>query len=457
MPAQGWLSNCVRWLPFIIAPAYLAVVLSFQPAHHVGLPPESVWMGRLVYDEGDVAAMALRGINAHLGRTAGNVATPVYVPLQEYRVRMDDTERPYQDTYFLEYPHASLLIFRLGYIWQADLEPPPASVCDGAYLNVSDHQPENPRDRRLWRQFRLATQTYLFIFLACQLALMLVLTKGYEPGDPPGPIWICVLPAAMYFTLHRFDIVPALLTALSLMALGRKWFLAAALCLAAATAVKVYPVLLAPLVVGYLWDRRAVALRWAAAYAATLALFFLPVVLLSGWACFWGPYQVQLNRDPMGPTLYGVVFPASWSGHETGPKLFRLGVVLSTTALLLCGRIDSMNTLLRRGAIVLIVFVSVPVFYSPQWVLWLLPLLVPLAQRQRWLLLPMVALDLITYLSFPIAWESSLPQYFDWLPLQSAVLARFALLGVVLLMLAWSERPSWLFGRAPARPQALAT
>jgi hypothetical protein len=452
---KDWLARILRWLPFAIAPAYLAVVLWFQPGEHVGLPREPAWLGRLLYDDGDMAAMALRGINAHLGRTPGQVATPAYVPPDEYRASLDNRERAYLPTYYLEYPHACLLLFQLGYVWQKDLEPPPASVCDGAYHNVSDHEPSSDYDGRLWRQFRLATQTYLFIFLACQLALMFVLRHGYEPGDGPGPIWLCVLPAALYFTLHRFDIVPALLTALSLLALGRQRVVSAAVFLAAATAIKVYPVLLAPLVVNYLWQRRE-AVRWAAAYTATLTLFFVPVILFSGWEAFWGPYQVQLNRDPMGPTLYGAVLPFSWSGNEPGPKLFRLCTVLLTVALLTWSRIDSLESLLRRGAIAVIVFISVPVFYSPQWILWLLPLLVPLAHRQRWLLLSLVAFDLMTYLSFPIAWNESLPAYFGWLPLSATIVARFVILGVVLVLLAWPEMRAWMSPSEQAKAASVA-
>jgi hypothetical protein len=456
VPRKDWLATLGRLLPFAVPFAYLALVLWIQPGEHVGLPREPAWLGRLLYDEGDVAAMALRGINAHLGRTAGNLTTPGSVSEEEYRAGLKDRHRPYQATYYLEYPHACLLLFRLGYVWQTDVLPPPASVCDGAYHNVSNHEPEDDYDRRLWRQFRLATQTYLLVFLACQLAFMFVLAKGYDPEEKSGLVWLCVLPAALYFTLHRFDIVPALLTALSLLALGRERFLVSAALLAAATAIKVYPIVLAPLLVSFLWDRRESAARWVAGYAATLALFFAPVVIFSGWEAFWGPYHVQLNREPMGPTLYGVVFPASWSGNEPAAKLFRLGLVLLTTAALLWRRIDSLDALLRRGAIALIVFVSMPVFYSPQWVLWLLPLLVPLASRQRWLVLPLVAIDLLTYLSFPIAWESSLEKYLGWPPLDGVVMARFVVLAVVLVMLAWPERRVWFSARAEPTAQPLA-
>src|SRR5204863_7835026 len=107
----------------------------------------------------------------------------------------------------------------------------------------------------LWRQFRHAIRLYLCVMIACQLALMVVLRVGYEPGHSV-PIGFLVLPGALYFTLNRFDIVPALLVALSLLCLGRRRIAASAVVLAAATVLKLYPAFLCPLFVRYLSNER---------------------------------------------------------------------------------------------------------------------------------------------------------------------------------------------------------
>jgi len=469
--SKNYLVNVLRGLLFLIPPAYLIFVLWLQPADRLGVPSEPPWLGRLLYDDWDVAAMALRGVNAQMGRSAGRVDVPAYVSAADYEAGLHDRDRPYRSTYYLEYPHACLILFRLGYLWQSDLVPPPASVCDGAYHNIAVHAPQTDYDETLWRQFRRATQTYLVVFVFCQLALMSVLWIGYEPGDKPGPIWLCVLPAALYFALNRFDVVPALLTALSLRALGHKQYATAAAFLAAATAIKVYPVLLAPLVVRYLWDRREAPVRWAVAYAATLVLFLVPVVVFAGWESFWGPYQFQLNREPMGPTIYGSILPFSWSGNGIWPRMFRLGTVLLTVGLLLVSPIDRQETLLRRGAIALIAFVALPVFYSPQWIIWFLPLLVPLARTQRWLLVPLVALDLVTYLSFPAGWDGSLAELLFWLfpglgatwtherlmEILVGVLtgARFVILAVLLAVLAGPGIFGWFRAEIEPEPESV--
>jgi hypothetical protein len=469
--SKDHLVNGLRGLLFLIPVAYLVLVLWLQPADRLGVPPEPPWLGRLLYDDWDVAAMALRGVNAQMGRSAGRVN----VPAEEYDVfltGLNDPQQPLRARYYLEYPHACLILFRLGYIWQPGFVQPPASVCDGDYHHIPVHVPQTDHEEALWREFRRATQTYLVVFVLCQLALMAVLWKGYEPGDKPGPIWLCVLPAALYFTLNRFDIVPALLCALSLLALGHKRFATSAALLAAATAIKVYPALLAPLVARYLWDRREAPVRWATAYAATLAIFLVPVLVFAGWESFWGPYQFQLNRGPEGPTIYGSILPLSWAGSGTWPKVFRLGTVLSTVGLLLVGPISNFDSLLRRGAIALIVFVTLPVFYSPQWIIWFLPLLVPLARTQRWLLVPVVALDLVTYLSFPATWDGNLTELLFWLfPELDATwtygdltgllrgtltVARFVLMGVLVIMLAAPELGGWLRAAKKLEPESAA-
>jgi hypothetical protein len=94
---------------------------------------------------------------------------------------------------------------------------------------------------------------------------------------------------------------------------------------------------------------------------------------------------------------------------------------------------------------VLIVFSSLAVFYSPQWILWFAPFLLPLAAKHRRLIGPIVALDVVTYLTFPVVMDDYLSS--DWNPiwLGFLVFLRFALLGVLLGMLAWKEfRPAFL-------------
>jgi hypothetical protein len=127
-----------------------------------------------------------------------------------------------------------------------------------------------------------------------------------------------------------------------------------------------------------------------------------------------------------------------------------LGTLAAATLLLIWRRPAGMASLLRRGALLLIVFVTLPVFYSPQWVLWLVPLLAPLARRSWRVAAPAVLLDVVTYLTFPGvmglmdtspylgSWKEPLLARHDTL-LAALSYARFAVLGLLALALLWAE------------------
>src|SRR5262249_30008471 len=181
--------------------------------------------------------------------------------------------------------------------------------------------------------------------------------------------------AALYFSLNRFDILPALLVALSFACLGRRHLVGSALLLGLATMVKVYPLLLAPLIFRYLSNDRRRCLIWSVVYGATLLVCFLPPLAAWGFEPTWAPYRYQLSRRAeYGWTPSGVALPLDWSEHTFGGRLLRLGSVVAVTLALIVRRPEDLAGVLCRGGVVLIVFVALQVFYSPQWLLWLLPL-----------------------------------------------------------------------------------
>jgi Glycosyltransferase family 87 len=417
--------------PFLVPPLYLALILWLQPSDHLGSAPDKApWLSRSVYDDWDLTAMALRGLNASLGRTAGRIDNPDQLPDEEYARGLDEP-RSLQPRYYLEYPHPTLLLFRLPY-WLEPLPQPPVAVCDGGYGNIVEHLPRNDSERQLWRHFRRITRTYLALLCLGTLLLMAVLRIGYEPGGGlSGPVVLLVLPGALYFSLNRFDVVLALLTALGFACLGRRRYGASGLLFGTATAIKIYPVVLVPLVLLFLWPHRRSAVSWLAGYGGAVAACFLPPLLLSGWQAVWQPFLFQLTRPPLGATAYGYLLPQALEENDLTGRLFRLGTVGLVVLLLAWQRPPDLTSLLRRGAIAVIVFISLPVFYSPQWIVWLLPLLVPLAGQQRPLLWLIVALDVVTYISFPLGNLT--------LPAAVIIYTRYGILATLVGVLAWAE------------------
>jgi hypothetical protein len=90
----------------------------------------------------------------------------------------------------------------------------------------------------------------------------------------------------------------------------------------------------------------------------------------------------------------------------------------------------------------LLVVVTLAVFFSPQWILWFAPLLLPLVRKDRLLGWSVAALDAVTYMIFPIwFWVMRV----DW-PGDVLRVGRFVVclaIGVQLVRMEWA-RPEWL-------------
>ena len=83
-------------------------------------------------------------------------------------------------------------------------------------------------------------------------------------------------------------------------------------------------------------------------------------------------------------------------------KTLRPAILGAVGLALVLTRPAELAGVLRRCTILLIVFIAIAVFWSPQWVVWFLPLIVPLAARHRWLIPLAVLVDLINYFQFPV-------------------------------------------------------
>ncbi len=429
----------LRCAPFVVPPCYFLLIVCLQPRGHLGPPDAASWLQISLYDDYDAAAMALRGLNAARGRAAGAADPPTPRDPEGFNRTLDDPGQTLRPRYHLEYPPAAVLLFRFGWIGQSDLGSFPPAILDGDYNAIVQHRPRNEQENRWWNQFRRAMQTNMLLMMLCGLGLAAVLRAGYQPdGLLSSSGLLLLLPAALYFTLNRFDVAPALLTALSFACLGRQRIPASALFLAAGVMIKVYPVLLAPLIVRYLaadWRR---ALLWLCCFIAAAILFLAPPLFTEGWPAVWESFHFQLTREPMPFTLYGPLLPLSLAANDAAGRVFRLGSLALAMAVLCAARPTDLESLLRRGAVILIVFIGLSVAFSPQWVLWLAPLCIPLS-RKNWPLTGLIiALDLATYFTFPV--YSPVWGPFEAGGMERAVCVRFAVLAGLAAALLWQDR-----------------
>jgi hypothetical protein len=228
-------------------------------------------------------------------------------------------------------------------------------------------------------------------------------------------------------TLARFDIVPALVTVAALLAVSRRRFTLGYMLLALGVLLKLYPLFLLPIVM--IEHRRVLhfrganllpgpVLRGAGVFGFTLALGFLVAILLDpgGWG---SPFQQISHRPPEVESIPAtVLWLSSFVGFSAFPNhsfhsfnlvgpaagaLSTLGDVGLVAGCLVVywrqwrGRIDVGRAFL---AVVCVAIVTSKVF-SPQYLIWALPLVTLIEGFD----LIWIAIGLLTTLVYPILFE----------------------------------------------------
>lgn len=351
----------------------------------------------LLYDPADLAAFALRGANAH-GRLPGRADEPPAVRDPERFAGLLAGPQPaLSERFYLEYPTPALGLFWLEAAAVGPATLPPA-VADAEHTDVAFHAPRTDAERATWGRLRAAARLHVVLMATALVGLLAVLRAGYTPDLAAGRwLWLGALPAAVYFSLLRFDVLPALATALAFRCVGRgRWGWAGAW-LAVGAGLKLYPVLFLPVLLRLAGVRPGV--RLAVGFTLTLTALVAGSVLAVGVEGTLAPVRVQLNRPPeLGMwVLYGRLLPTGLADSSAG----RLGLLAAVVLACVVTRPADLPAALRRCGLVLLAFTQLAVFWSPQWVVWFLPLTVPLAARDRWTGWAAAAVDLALYLSFP--------------------------------------------------------
>jgi uncharacterized membrane protein len=244
------------------------------------------------------------------------------------------------------------------------------------------------------------------------LALLLV-----RLGATRTRLWCALLlfalsPVALGpISLNTYDSWPALLTVGALALLLSGVPVAALALLGLAFAAKVYPVVLLPPALVFVWRTagRRVALRSAAAFVALAAVVIAPFLALAPHGLVES-FRAQAGRalqvESLGGSLLGVADRVGWYGahvvHRTGHAISydlagtlpRVLAVVSSLAQVLAvvgvvvlyarGR-DSPQRLATAFAAAVAGFLAFTRFFSPQYLVWLVPLVV-LLEPLEWLL-----------------------------------------------------------------------
>ena len=359
------------------------------------------------------------------------IDTPVY---QNYGDAMVRGEVPYRD-FSVEYPPGALPTFVLPSIGD---ENDPAAY----------------------------KRTFGALMAACGAVLLLAVlisaaALGFSTAATAAALALAAVSPLLLgsVVLTRFDLWPAALTAAAVAALlcGRPRFGHGLLGLG--VVAKVWPGVLLPLTVAHVWRTRGrrEALVCLGIAAAVVAAVVLPFFVLSPHGV-WRSFERQLSRplqiESIGAGLIvaahhvvgtGATMISSRGSQNIGgafargvgvvESLLQLGVLVAIW-IVFARRTRSREELVRYSAAAVVAFIALGKVLSPQFLIWLIPL-VPLVRRWSVALLYVAAL-VLTQAWFPKHYWSYALHFSEtvtWL-----VLTRDVVLIALLVALLWPDR-----------------
>jgi hypothetical protein len=373
------------------------------------------------------------------------VDTPIY---ENYGSAMDSGRVPYRD-FAVEYPPGALPVFVLP-------------ALGGAHGDT-------------YRRRFEALMALLGEALVVGVAFALVGLGAGKRWLLTGLGFAAIAPVLLGpVVLSRFDLWPAALTAAALAALVRGRLRLGHAALGAGVAAKLFPAVLVPIALVYVWRRkgRREALVCGALLAGVVAVAFVPFLALAPqgvWDSLWGQASRPLQIESLGAALLlvshhvlgtGVTMESSHGSQNlagtaadvfaVAQSVLQAGAVVATWILFARGP-ATRTRLLYASAAALTAVVALGKVLSPQFLIWLIPVVALLRGRRGLAALAVLACALlVTQLWFPYRyWELAL--HFgtleSWLVLLRD-LTLLALLGVVARGLVEREPERLAGGRA---------
>ncbi len=309
------------------------------------------------------------------------IDTPVY---QRYGNAIADGKVPYRD-FEVEYPPGALPVFALPGL------------------------AEPGRDQNVSTGFRRSFESLMWLCGAAALAAMAVVLRTLRRSTVS--VWAALCFAAIAplllgsVILSRFDLWPAALVAAALAALVSGRLRLGHALLGLGITAKLYPAVFVPLAVAFVWKRagRREALTCLAFALVVVAAVFAPFVILSPDGV-WQSLSVQLTRplqvESLGSALLlvghhvfglGVTGDTSHGSQNLAGNAAEWLAVVSTVlqagalvwiwAAFARGRGDA-EALVRSTAAALCAFIAFGKVLSPQFLIWLIPI-VPLVRGRR--------------------------------------------------------------------------
>ena len=332
------------------------------------------------------------------------VDTPVY---ERYGSAIDSGQLPYRD-FAVEYPPGALPVFVL---------PAVGGARGDAYR----------------RRFEIEMAFLGAVMVICVAVALVALGAGRRRLLAALGFVALAAVALGPVVLSRFDLWPAALTAAAFAALLSGRLRLGHVALGAAVAAKLYPLVLAPITIAYVWRRegRREALLCAGLLVAVLAAVFVPFVVLAPhgvWESLWNQGSRPLQIESLGAALllaghqvfgYGLTMGSSHGSQNlagNAPDVFAVGLSVLQLAALIATWIlfargpATRERLLLASAAAVVAFVALGKVLSPQFLIWLIPV-VPLVYGRRGLTASVLLAGalVVTQLWFPYRyWDLAL-------------------------------------------------
>ena len=288
--------------------------------------------------------------------------------------------------------------------------------------------------------------SFAWLMAACGVALVAVVASMRREAA----FYVALAPVlAGSLILSRFDLWPALLAAAALAALLRQHHRIGWALLGAAVAAKLWPLVLVP--VALAWSVQHGRGRAPFAGLAVVAAAFVPFALMAPhglWSSLSGQASRPLQIESLGaailttfghPRMVTTHGSQNLAGHGAVAAAFALLQVAALAALWIAFARGpaTRERFLRYAAACVCAFVAFGKVLSPQFLLWLIPL-VPLVRGRRGIAAAalLTASLLLTQVWFPERyWDYAGPFHLAWV-----VLLRDLVLVALLGVLAWPVR-----------------
>jgi hypothetical protein len=296
---------------------------------------------------------------------------------------------PYKET-FSEYPQVATYFFALPFVFFEILIP---------REEIINHWDE------MVHYYLIVFPLFMMIFSVLSISLLYKLRDSHK-----NLAFLLLLPASFYFTHNRYDILPCFLSLLSLYLLSRRQYKMSALVLSVGTFTKWYLFLLFPVFLTYYYSLHK-KINWSMilTFILTSLIIILPTIIQAGVDGLVAPYKFHLSRGMNGESLFYLahyyskkLFDIRIDRHFTFPIFFLLQ--FSIVPLCITSKISSFEKVIKWSALSILTFMLFAKFYSPQWILWITPLLILIANKRSdivWIII----FDLLTYIYFPITYD----------------------------------------------------